>query len=126
MNIALSRTAALTVAVALTSLGSVSGAQAKSPRVTETQMCGSIATKLKVSAEDAGVEVEYELDQNVNGKTWALTLKRNGTVAGSAKRTTRAPSGSLNWRVMPSDASGGTFTVTAKNGSKTCTISATL
>jgi hypothetical protein len=141
MNMSLSRTIALTATVALTSLGSMSVAearqggddgatprivQAKSPRVTETKMCGQIATKLKVSGEDAGAQVEYELDQNVNGRTWTLALKQNGRRAGAAKRTTQAPSGSLHWRVAAGGAASGTFTVTAKNGSKTCTISATL
>ncbi len=53
----------------------------KSPRVTETALCGSIATTIKVSGEDSGAEVEYELDQNVNGRSWSLTLKRNGSDA---------------------------------------------
>jgi hypothetical protein len=141
MNRSLARTIGITTAIALTSLGSVSVAQArqgtddgaahrvsvsKSPRVTETKMCGSIATKLKVSGEDAGAQIEYELDQNVNGKTWSLTLKQNGKTAGSATRKTKAPSGSLHWRLTTGGASTGTFSVTAKNGSKTCSISATL
>ena len=141
MNRSIARTIAISTAIALTSLGSVSTAQAKqgtddgtsprtavskSPRVIERKMCGSITTKLKVSGEDAGAQIEYELDQNVNGKTWSLILKHNGKSAGSATRTTKAPSGSLHWRVTTGGASTGTFTVTAKNGSKTCSISATL
>lgn len=134
------RILAIATTIALASLGSVSAASAKqgddpsayrtavskSPRVTETKMCGVIATKLKVSGEDTGAQVEYELDQNVNGKTWALALKVNGKAAGSASRTTKAPSGSLHWRVSPAGASSGSFTVTAKKGAKTCTITAVL
>lgn len=99
---------------------------AKSPRVITRKMCGSFETKLKVSSEDSGAQVEYELDQNVNGQTWSLALKQNGSPVDSAKRTTRAPSGSLHWRVVTTGASNGTFTVVAKKGSTTCTIDATL
>jgi hypothetical protein len=98
----------------------------KSPRVISVGTCGSAATKMKASAEDSGTQVEYELDQNRSGATWQLELTRNGAVVASASRTTKAPSGSLHWRVSPSGASNGTFSVKAKRGSTTCTLSATL
>lgn len=98
----------------------------KSPRVISVGTCGNAATKLKVSAEDSGTQVEYELDQNRSGATWRLVLTRNGAVVARAARTTTAPSGSLHWRVAPSGASNGTFVVKAKRGSTTCTLSVTL
>ncbi|MEZ5117489.1 MAG: hypothetical protein R2737_14610 [Candidatus Nanopelagicales bacterium] len=104
-----------------------SAAQAKSPRVIETASCGSIATKLKLSAEDHGLQVEYELDQNRNDQRWRLRLVHNGTVAATATRTTRAPSGSFGWRVVTADGSGtDTVTVVARRGSTTCRITARL
>ena len=127
MNKPVARILVLTAAVGLVGVSVAPAASAKSPRVVETQMCGSIETKLKLSGEDGGIEVEYELDQNVNGRQWALKMTRNGAAAGSAMRTTRAPSGSLHWRVVAADGAGAdAFTVTAKRGSTTCTISASI
>ena len=100
---------------------------AKSPRVIERAMCGPIATKLKIKPENGRMEVEYELDQNVNGRTWRLALASDGSRVATASRTTQAPSGSLHWRVVTADVAGvGTFTVTARSGSTTCRISASM
>jgi hypothetical protein len=126
MNTSATRVLIVTATVAVASLGSIGVAEAKSPRVVERQMCGSIETKLKVSSEDSGAQIEYELDQNQNGKSWKLRLTQDGKAAASATRVTRGPSGSLHWRVLTSGASTGTFAVTATRGSTTCKINATL
>jgi hypothetical protein len=134
MNRSLTRIITTTAVVALTTVGASSGAHAsedrsvsaKSPRVIATGSCGNAATKLKVSAEDTGTQVEFELDQNVSGKKWALVLKRGGSVIGKANRTTSGPSGSLHWRVRPSGASNGTFSVTSTRGATSCTLTASL
>jgi hypothetical protein len=59
-------------------------------------VCSQQSTsKLKLSREDRGIEVEFEVDQNRNGVPWTVKLSRNGTVVASMTATTRAPSGSF-------------------------------
>ena len=55
------------------------GAAAKDGDVIRTGSCSaSTDWKLKLSPEDGRVEVEFEVDQNRNGQTWNVTLKKNG------------------------------------------------
>ena len=64
-------------------------------RVTGT-CTGNSTAKLKVKARDGRWETEFEVDQNVVGVAWQVRLSRDGHVAVSATRTTRAPSGSFS------------------------------
>lgn len=50
---------------------------------------------LKLSREDRGTEVEFEVDQNRNGVPWTVRLSRNGRAIASFTATTRSPSGSF-------------------------------
>lgn len=59
---------------------------------------GPSSAKLKLSAEDGGIEVEFEVDQNRTGVRWDATLKRNGAPVASAHPTTRGASGSFELR----------------------------
>jgi len=52
-------------------------------------------SKLKLSREDRGLEVEFEVDQNSNRIPWRVSLRRNGHRVASLTATTRAPSGSF-------------------------------
>jgi hypothetical protein len=56
---------------------------------------GNSTWKLKLSEEDGGIEVEYEVDQNVNGDKWRVKLFRNGKRFFRGIRTTKGPSGSF-------------------------------
>ncbi len=68
--------------------------------------CSASSTaKLKLSPEDGGVEVEFEVDQNRNGKRWGVVLTRNGTRVLSRSAVTRAPSGSFEVRDVVSPGS---------------------
>lgn len=59
--------------------------------------CGGRSTaKLKVKHDDGRIEVEFEVDQNRNGVTWNVAVRRNGRLAFSTRATTRAPSGSFS------------------------------
>ena len=88
----------------------------------------SSSAKLKLKADGARIETEFEVDQNRNGVRWSVTLRRNGTLSASTKATTRAPSGSFTVRRMLSNGRGAD-TITAKatspNG-ETCTARATI
>jgi hypothetical protein len=54
--------------------------------------------KLKLSPEDGGIEVEFEVDQNVNGDTWRVVMRHDGNRFFRGRRTTRPPSGSFEAR----------------------------
>ena len=63
-------------------------------------------SKLKLGREDAGTEVEFEVDQNRNGVRWRVVLFRNGTRVASRTSVTRAPSGSFEARFVTSNRPG--------------------
>jgi hypothetical protein len=52
--------------------------------------------KLKAKPDDGRMEVEFEVDSNRNGQTWTWTLRSDGAVFASGRRTTQAPSGSFS------------------------------
>lgn len=63
------------------------------------------SAKLKLSPEDGGVEVEFEVDENRIGKRWIVTLSRNGERVLRRAAVTRAPSGSFEVRSVVSPGS---------------------
>jgi hypothetical protein len=66
------------------------------PGVIKTGKCSNGASwKLKAKHDDARIEVEFEVDQNVSGRRWNVVLKRDGTVVFRGVRITRPPSGSF-------------------------------
>lgn len=67
---------------------------------------GSTDWKLKLSPDDNGIEVEYEVDSNINGQRWQVRIKDNGSGIFSGSRVTAAPSGSFEVRVVSTDAAG--------------------
>jgi hypothetical protein len=71
------------------------GGSAAAKRVAGTCSAGATA-KLKVKPDGARLETEFEVDQNRNGVTWKVTLRRNGAVAARTSATTKAPSGSFS------------------------------
>jgi hypothetical protein len=72
--------------------------------------------KLKAKPDDGRMEVELEVDSNRNGQSWTWTLRSEGSVFASGRRTTQAPSGSFSVERRTSD-SGGTqrISATARN-----------
>jgi hypothetical protein len=84
--------ALLAVAAALPAV-----APAKTPEVIRTGSCSNGADwKLKAKNEDGLIEVEFEVDQNVNGRRWTVTITRDGARVFRGVRTTRPPSGSFS------------------------------
>ena len=67
---------------------------------------GRATPKLKLSEEDGGIEVEFEVDQNRNGVRWTVTLFRNGTQVARRVRVTRGPSGSFEARFVTANRPG--------------------
>jgi hypothetical protein len=76
----------------------------------ETRVAGSCtggsSAKLKAKPDDGRLEAEFEVDQNRNGVTWRVVIRRNGATAVTTKSTTRAPSGSFSVERRITDGSG--------------------
>jgi hypothetical protein len=51
--------------------------------------------KLKAKPDDGRIEVEFEVDSNRNGQTWAVRITDNGVQVFAGNRTTQPPSGSF-------------------------------
>jgi hypothetical protein len=61
--------------------------------------CSATSTwKLKISPEDAGLELEFEVDSNIVGQTWRYQMAYNGSLISSGTAVTTAPSGSFEIR----------------------------
>ncbi len=96
--------------IAATAMGAAilaTGAAAKHGDVLVAGTCtGPSAAKLKLSEEDGGIEVEFEVDQNRNGVRWTVTLFRNGGQVARRLRVTRGPSGSFEARFVTANRPG--------------------
>lgn len=100
---------ALTLALAvLASLALVATAAAAGEGdVIERGSCsGASDWKLKLSPEDGGIEVEFEVDQNVSGDRWRVRIRHQGELAFRGTRTTRGASGSFEIRIVEDDLTG--------------------
>ena len=92
-------------ALALLSLGSP--ALAKDGDVLVRGTCtGTSTSKLKLSAENGRIEVEFEVDQNRNGVRWTVVLRRPSAVLIQTSRVTSGPSGSFELRRVVANLAG--------------------
>jgi len=97
---------ALAGALALTLAGTVP-ASAKDGDVIERGSCsGSTEWKLKLSPQDNGIEVEFEVDSNVTGQSWRVRIFQNGDRIFAGTRETKGASGSFSVRVVADDTAG--------------------
>lgn len=87
---------------------------------TAGQCTGTAMWKLKVKEDDAGVEVEFEVDANVVGQTWDYTVSGPSGVLSSGQRTTTAPSGSFSVELTAAGTAADTFTGVATFNGQTC------
>jgi hypothetical protein len=67
---------------------------------------GQTSAKLKAKPDDGRLEVEFEVDQNRNGVTWRVRLRRNGSLVVKTRATTKAPSGSFSVERRIADPAG--------------------
>jgi hypothetical protein len=96
--------ALLALAVALVA---VPAGTAKDGDIRVRGTCTKASTsKLKLSEEDGGIEVEFEVDQNRNGVRWNVVVNHNGKRAARVSRVTKAPSGSFEARIVTANSSG--------------------
>ena len=83
------------------------------------------SAKLKLSEENGKIEVEFEVDQNRNGRKWNVVLRQNGAVVKRLVKVTRAPSGSFEARMLAANTAGADrFVATATRPGETCTARA--
>jgi hypothetical protein len=85
--------------------GDDDGGKRAKQRVAGSCTARSSAT-LKAKPDDRRLEVEFEVDQNRNGVTWRVVIRRNGATAVTTQATTRAPSGSFSVERRITDGSG--------------------
>jgi hypothetical protein len=72
--------------------------------------------KLKAKPENGRLKVEFEVDSNKAGRSWTWTVRSNGFVVASGRRTTQGPSGSFSVERRTSDESGSQrISATARN-----------
>jgi hypothetical protein len=65
--------------------------------VREAGRCSDASSsKIKVKEDDGRLEVEFEVDQNVNGDTWKVKFKDGSDVVFKGTARTKAPSGSFS------------------------------
>ncbi len=97
----------LVAVLALGVLGTAGVASAKEGRVVKTGSCSDQSTwKLKLTPDNAKIEADFEVDQNVVGDTWKVVMRHNGAVFFRGQRTTEAPSGSFDVSKKVHDAGG--------------------
>jgi hypothetical protein len=111
------------VAVLAATILYVPTALAKDGDVRVAGTCSAASSsKLKLSREDAAVEVEFEVDQNRNGVRWQVVLLRNGSRVASRTAVTRGPSGAFEARFVTPGA--GRFVAKAQRAGERCTARA--
>lgn len=76
-------------------------------------------SKMKLTGEDRGIEVEFEVDQNRNAVPWKVTLRRNGHRVALLRAVTHAPSGSFEIRRVLGGS--GRISARATRSGETCT-----
>ena len=106
---------ALSVVAAMTMVAAPASAGGREVR--EQGSCSAASDwKLKVKADDGGLELEFEVDQNVTGDTWRVRVLQDGDRIFTGRRQTRGPSGSLEISLRPVNTSGGDrFVAKARN-----------
>ena len=104
MRVVLAGLVALSI-LAITPVAFASGGKGREV-IRQGSCAGTSDWKLKAKADNGRIEVEFEVDQNVAGDTWAVRLKDNGMVFFKGKRITQAPSGSFEVRRLTDNLAG--------------------
>ncbi len=106
-------------------------AEAKDGDIRANGTCTAGSTsqiKLAPRPSDGVTTVEFEVDQNVVGATWQVSIADNGVVVVNRSATTVAPSGSFEVRTRRPGAAGHAIVATATNSAtgETCSASASV
>jgi hypothetical protein len=76
------------MAIAVPGVASAKGGPGKTFKGT---CSASSSSTLQLKTDDNRIETEFEVDQNVAGDTWKVTISDNGTVVAHARKTIAAP-----------------------------------
>ena len=108
---------AIAVSIAVVFALIISPSAAGNGDVRRSGSCGGNSEwKLKLSPENGRLEAEFEVDQNVNGDKWRVTMRHEGDRFFRGVRTTQGPSGSFEVRRVVDDEAGkDSFTARARN-----------
>ena len=90
---------------------------------------GRSASVLTVAHENGRISIEFEVDQNVIGKTWRVGLRDNSQLVWAGSAVTAAPDGSLTVMKLTADRTGlDHITASARNPvtGETCSAVATI
>ena len=101
--------AALASLTTLTAVAMIAptGVAAKDGEIIRTGACTNRSDwKLKLSPENGRIEVEFEVDTPRVGQAWRVKLFQNGNRFFLGTRTTLAPSGSFEVRVVRPNTTG--------------------
>jgi hypothetical protein len=120
-------TAAAALAAALWLVAPAAAGSDSGREVIRTGNCsGASDWKLKAKLDNGRIETEFEVDQNINGRRWRVTIAQNGSRVFSGIRTTLAPSGSFEARRLLANRPGADRIVAsarAPSGGETCRAS---
>lgn len=117
------------LAVVIALVAAPVGAAKRGDDIRVAGVCTNASTsKLKLSAEDRGIEVEFEVDHNRIGAPWRVVLVHERRVAWKGTVRTRGPSGSFDVERRVRDLPGAdAFTARAWGpGGVTCRATGTL
>ena len=85
--------AAALLALVVVALTAAPAGVAKNGDIRVAGTCtGSTTSKIKLSAENGRIEVEFEVDQNRTGIRWKVALRRNGSLVASTTARTHVSS----------------------------------
>ncbi len=119
------------ITIAVLALGATlavgSNAFAKSGDQTVNGTCSASSTsKLKVGQRDGKLKIEFEVDSNVKGQSWGVTLSDNGSMFLQKTMKTAGRSASFEARAKTANQAGtDAIQATATNGAtgETCNAS---
>ena len=75
--------------------------------VSNSGACSTSSTwELKAKHDDGLIEVEFEVDSNVAGQTWAVRIRDNGVRVFAGQRVTKGRSGSFSVERKVADRAG--------------------
>ena len=120
MNHLSNKLIATVVGVGVLALGASTGAAKGGVPAVAGTCSATSAIKAKAQLDNGLRQVEFEVDQNVNGVTWAWKIARGTATLASGSAVTVAPSGSFSVRRLVSN---GPVQITATRAGETCTVS---
>ena len=83
-------------------------------------------SKLKVKRDDGRLKLEFEVDQDIVGVVWDVTVTNDGKIVFEGQRTTLDPSGSFSVERHIKGAKSGTIAATATRSGETCFATLTI